>query len=258
MLADHKSCGWKWRTIMKLANNIILTFVIGFIAGISPFLFMQLIPGLIDPSQDLAGCNPWCVFLTGILIGAITCIMFAKKFAEKDPSDIFFYALGIPAILIGTVTNLNTNYSKMSTQETASQLLETKPAIEEKKLSDIPPPASEEADPKKSSWLMIATAWANQEIENHPPRAETSQQYVVVIGQYPTEAEAGRMYNELSRKRLNTEKYFPKSLRIFAIAGNDKYYLSYSTHAAESEAIKVYRLLKINDPEFIPRIIKQK
>jgi hypothetical protein len=67
-----------------------------------------------------------------------------------------------------------------------------------------------------------------------------------------------RAYHELSRKRLNTEKYAPKHMRIFIIYGSDGYYLSYSNHSSESEAIKVYKLLMLNDPELAPRIIKHK
>jgi hypothetical protein len=85
-----------------------------------------------------------------------------------------------------------------------------------------------------------------------------AEQYGVVIGQYSTEEEAGRVYNELSRKRLNAEKYAPKNLRIFTIPGSNSYYFSYSNHASESEAIKVYKFLMLNDPELNSRIIKQK
>ena len=66
------------------------------------------------------------------------------------------------------------------------------------------------------------------------------------------------MYKELNRKRLNAEKYAPKNLRIFTIPGRNSFYLSYSNHATESEAIKVYKFLMLNDPELTPRIIKQK
>ena len=140
---------------MNMAMNLLLTFLIGFVAGVSPFLFMYLIPGLLNPSQELIGCNPWCILLTGVLIGAITCILFAKKFAEKDPSDIFFYALGIPAILIGTLTNLNTTYSKMDIQKTANQLIETKPTIKEidKEFSDLSRPGSRSSQTETKQFL---------------------------------------------------------------------------------------------------------
>jgi len=246
---------------MKLAINIIFAFFIGFVAGVSPFLFMSLIPGLLNPSQALVECNPWCIILTGVLVGAITCIMFAKKFAEKDPSDIFFYALGIPAILIGTLTNLNTNFSKIDIQKTASLLLlESKPVVEEtdKKLNDVPPPAPKAADSKQSSLLMVAPAWADEETKDRTLTVAQAEQYVVVIGQYPTEQEAWRAYGALSRKNLNTEKYAPKNLRVLTISGSGGYYLSYSSYASENEAIKVYKLLMLNDPTLTPRIIKQK
>ena len=66
-------------------RNGILTFAIGFIAAISPFLFMQLLPTLLNPGMHLDPPNYLAIALTGILIGAITSILFANQFEKKGP-----------------------------------------------------------------------------------------------------------------------------------------------------------------------------
>lgn len=241
---------------MKLITNAVITFAIGFVAGISPFLFMYLLPELLSPSQAAIAINVWCVLLTGILIGAITCILFAKK-VDKDPGDVFFAALGIPAILIGAVTNLSTTFSKEDIQKTASHLLlEGTPVIEEITVNPSPVPPS--GKPEPSSSLLVPAAWAAQAVKQPLPAGVVkADQYFVVIGQYPTKSEADGAFLELSRKKLNTEKYWPKNLTIFSNTGNTIFYLSYSSHASENAAVRVYRLLKLNDPELAPRIVKQ-
>jgi len=90
-------------------RNAFLTFSIGLIAGISPFLFMQLLPALLNPGLHLEGVNYLAIILTGALVGIITSIIFATQFEKREPQDIFFYALGIPAILIATVSNMRWN-----------------------------------------------------------------------------------------------------------------------------------------------------
>ena len=97
----------------NMVRNVLLTFAIGFFAAISPFLFMQLLPALLNPSLHLNPVNYLAIILTGVLIGVITSILFANQFEKKGPQDIFFYALGIPAILIATVCFCSANVSKM-------------------------------------------------------------------------------------------------------------------------------------------------
>jgi len=41
----------------NIVRNVLLTFAIGFIAAISPFLFMQLLPALLNPSLNLDAPN---------------------------------------------------------------------------------------------------------------------------------------------------------------------------------------------------------
>ena len=98
----------------NMIRSVFWTFIIGMIAGISPFLFMQLLPALLNPSLRLDSPSYLAILLTGVLVGMITSIIFATKFENKEPQDVFFYALGIPAILIATVTNISTEFKAVS------------------------------------------------------------------------------------------------------------------------------------------------
>jgi hypothetical protein len=69
---------------------------------------MQLLPALLNPTQSLVLPNYLAILFTGTLVGATTAIIFAKTFDTRDPQEVFVYALGIPAILIATVSNLST------------------------------------------------------------------------------------------------------------------------------------------------------
>jgi hypothetical protein len=96
------------REAVVSGKNILWTFIIGLIAGIAPFLFMQLLPALLNPTQLLMLPNCLAILLTGTLVGVTTAIIFAKTFDTRDPQEVFVYALGVPAILIATVSNLST------------------------------------------------------------------------------------------------------------------------------------------------------
>jgi hypothetical protein len=50
----------------NMVRNVLLTFAIGFIAAISPFLFMQLLPALLNPGMHLDPPNYLAIALTGI------------------------------------------------------------------------------------------------------------------------------------------------------------------------------------------------
>ncbi len=149
----------------SMVRIVFLTFVIGFIAAISPFLFMQLLPALLNPGMHLDPPNYLAIALTGILIGAITSILFAKQFEKKGPQDIFFYALGIPAILIATVSNLSTEFKAVhqisEVKESLSSTVLNPPQPEDIQGQPIPltppPPASH-----GGNRMGPATAWAEE------------------------------------------------------------------------------------------------
>ena len=243
---------------MGSGKNILWTFVIGLIAGIAPFLFMKLLPALLNPTQSLVLPNYLAILLTGVLVGATTAIIFAKTFDARDPQEVFVYALGIPAILIATVSNLSTTSEAKFTQTMAriaasnAILNVAPPPLEPMSLQELAPPTK----PAQSGMRLVRPAWAEGGADLPTFRLVADEHYVVVIGQYSSEAEAWKAVAHLRHQRLNTELYIPKQLRVFK-AGEQRYYVSYSAPVSREEAVKLFRLLRINDPQLEPQILKQ-
>jgi hypothetical protein len=239
-----------------MVRNVLLTFAIGFFAAISPFLFMQLLPALLNPGMHLDPPNYLAIVLTGILIGAITSILFANQFEKKGPQDIFFYALGIPAILIATVSNLSTEFkavrqvSEVRESLTSAVLSPPKPEV----LPEMPKPV-QPPQPLKEGWKSGGTAWAQERQEREPVLLAQALNYFVVIGEYRDEKAAWEDYRKWKDRRLRTELYFPKDLGVFEIR-KGQYILVYSRHSSPEEANKVFQLLRINDPGLNVRILK--
>ncbi len=239
-----------------MVRNVLLTFSIGFVAAISPFLFMQLLPALLNPSLHLDPPNYLAIILTGILIGAITSILFANQFEKKGPQDIFFYALGIPAILIATVSNLSTEFkavrqvSEARESLTSSVLSPPKPEVLQEMPKPVPPPQT-----GKQGWNSRGNAWAQERQEGRPLLLTQAQNYFVVIGEYDNEKAAWDDYKKWKENRLRTELYFPKDLGVFEIR-KGQYILVYSRPSSQEEANKVFQLLRINDPGLNVKILK--
>ncbi len=240
----------------NVIRNVILTFTIGLIAGISPFLFMQLLPALLNPSLQMDSPNYLAILLTGVLVGTITSIIFATKFENKEPQDVFFYALGIPAILIATVSNISTEFKAVSkiseVKENLTSVVLNPPRPEmiqgEPKL--LPPP---KASPKGAR--SGSHAWAEENSRPLQLILAQAHGYLVVIGEYDSEKAAWEDYSKFKDTRLRTERYSPKSLNVFQIS-TGSYVLVYSQSSSLEEANKVYRLLRINDPGLIVKILK--
>ncbi|HXZ38637.1 MAG TPA: hypothetical protein VEL68_21585 [Thermodesulfobacteriota bacterium] len=240
----------------NIVRNVLLTFAIGFFAAISPFLFMQLLPALLNPSLHPDPPNYLAIILTGVLIGAITSILFANQFEKKGPQDIFFYALGIPAILIATVSNLSTEYkavgqvSEVRESLISAVLSPPKPEVLQEMPKPVPPPQT-----IKQGWDSRGNAWAQERQEGRPLLLTQALNYFVVIGEYDNEKAAWDDYKKWKEKRLRTELYFPKDLGVFEIR-KGQYILVYSRHSSPEEANKVFQLLRINDPGLNVKILK--
>jgi hypothetical protein len=241
---------------LNMVRNVLLTFAIGFFAAVSPFLFMQLLPALLNPGLHLDPPNYLAIILTGILIGAITSILFANQFEEKGPQDIFFYALGIPAILIATVSNLSTEFkavrqvSEVKESLSSTVLSPPKPEVLQEMPKPVPPPQT-----IKQGRNARGHAWAQERPEGGPVLLVQALNYFVVIGEYDNEKAAWEDYKKWKEKRLRTELYFPKDLGVFEIR-KGQYILVYSRHSSQEEANKVFQLLRINDPGLKVKILK--
>jgi hypothetical protein len=241
---------------LNMVRNVLLTFAIGFFAAISPFLFMQLLPALLNPGLHLDPPNYLAIILTGILIGAITSILFANQFEKKGPQDIFFYALGIPAILIATVSNLSTEFkavrqvSEVRESLTSAVLSPPRPEVLPEMPKPVPPPQT-----IKQGWNARGSAWAQGRQEGGPVLLAQALNYFVVIGEYDNEKSAWEDYKKWKEKKLRTELYFPKDLGVFEIR-KGQYILVYSRNSSQEEANKVFQLLRINDPGLNVKILK--
>ena len=173
----------------SILTSILLTFFIGLIAGIAPFLFMDLLPSLLSHNGVAPKPNYGAIIVTGVLIGTITAIIFSKSFKEKEPQDIFFYALGIPAILIATISNLNTNFSatkkvedvKASASAEVLSIDNMQPVIKELETIQIPL-----EDLKQSGFLFPKPAFA----EDKKHRAQC---HLLVLLRYQSENMYHRM-----------------------------------------------------------------
>jgi hypothetical protein len=239
-------------------RNVLLTFIIGFVAGTAPFVFMKLLPMMLHPELYAAELRQVTIMLAGVLltgcvIGVITSLMFAGEFDKKDPKEIFVYALGIPAILISTVSGLMTDFNatqKISTiQASASAaLLSSTPSpqsIPEVKTS----PVDQSPSVGQTQSLLLGSAWA-EDLSLPQTAADGTQQFIVVIGTYTNEQEAKDFFNKFQQRRFKTEVYVSKRLQLRRVDGRSpQYIIIYNGFDNQAEAQRTYDLLHINDPD---------
>jgi len=235
--------------------SALLTFLIGAIAGIAPFIFMQLLPVLLNPGLQINPPDYSAMIWTAVLIGAITAIIFTKTFKSSDPKDIFFYALGIPAILIATVSNVSTKFDAAGqisqVKENSSSTVLSSPMAETFKSEPVllkPPPEI------KQESALFNTAWAAQ-LEGRIDLAAATGNYLVVIGEFLSEDEAWAAYKKFDKERLRTETYVSKNLSVYKF-DTDRYVLVYGRYDDPLYAEKVFKLLKINDPNINVRLLR--
>ena len=242
----------KYRT-----ENVLMTFAIGLIAGVSPFLFMKLLPVLMNPGLQLTPPNYYAIAITGALIGCITAILFGSTDEKRGAQDIFLYALGIPAILIATVSNLSTEFQAIkdvaAIKGTVSSSILMQPNIEKVTISPVEVPP--DSKPQQSGWL-VAPAWAQEAGRPEGARTDNVRKYLLVIGGYGSKDDAIAAYRKYGASRLNAEQYISKSLELVQL-GTKEYAIVFSRYATREEATKAYQLLRINDPNVPVRIVEK-
>lgn len=252
---------------MKQVPKTLITFSIGFTAGVAPFLFMQILPALMDTGSQFEMPNLTPVIMTGVLIGAIISILYTKGFESREPKDIFFHALGIPAILIATVSNMNSKYQTITAQRDASSMVIASteaPTTVKKGVKVLQRPKKPMVNPVEkpvnSSSLWTSEAWAADitDINKDKPlliAMDAPQGFTVVIGTYGSEERAWEAVDSIEETKLGTEKYIGKALQV--LAGEDNiFYVTYGESTTEEEANKIFRLLKINDKKISPKILR--
>ncbi len=227
----------------------VRSFGIGLVAGVSPFVFMQLLPLLLnrDAVTPGLGRSALAILLVGLLVGVISSIMLTGTLVEKGPREAFLYALGIPAVLIATVSNLSTTFAAMNQVSAAKEGLTAT-------LLSSPPLDTVRSELAPARPLQRPTMVFQSTSERRPvgqvPQPGT---YLLVIGDYSDSASARDAYEKFSKAQLRTERYVPKNLRI--VPASARYLLAYSHHSTAEEARKAYQLLRINDPDVSARIV---
>ncbi len=243
---------------LAIGKSAAITFFIGAIAGVAPFLFMQLLPSMLNPTLSITPPNYSAIIVTGLLIGAITSIIFTTSFGKREPQEIFFYSLGLPAILIATVSNLGANFEAESALEKATALVSQSNEITIEKVISIeavPHPASHQ-EPAATGFLdsVFAVAVASDRPETILV-ASSGPNYLIVIGEYQSAKAAWAAYNDIAARKLRSERYVQKNLSVNKL-GERRFVLSFSTSHSDKDARRIYKILAINDPQFSVRIIK--
>ncbi len=239
-------------------------FATGFIAGIAPFLFLWLFPAMVDAGAGLDTDNipskVLAVGITGVLVGLIVAITDAGS--RDKPTAVFARALGVPALLLGTITGLTTKSHLRQAEHAANDReLQAVPAQTVDSLEKVPVADSR----RKISFnalrpSLVRTAWAAD-----VPTSQTASAgakvvapvFLVVLAEFSNaeRREADRKYHELRDATLRTERYWPKSIEMYRNPADSAFLIAYSRHSDEDEASRVYRLLRINDPKLTPKLV---
>lgn len=241
----------------KNPSAILATFAIGLTAGVAPFLFMQLLPAMLNPDVAAATPNYWAIILTGGLIGAITSIVFASKFDQTEPREIFFYALGVPAVLIATTTNISAEFKAdrriAEVQEQATSTILSPGPVPE--VIDQEPKPLTPARGDTVTGRLVPALWIGDTAVPEGVGAAQGESYFVVIGEYGTSAQAWADYRRFQNLRLRTERYVQKNLGVYEVRAG-LYILAYARYTSEADARRAHQLLRINDPDLPVRILK--
>lgn len=236
----------------------VYAFIVGFIAGTAPFIFMYCLPILLTPGSREVSPPLFQLLLTGTIVGAITTIMFTGQI-RKTWQDVFVYALGIPALLIATVGDISSRLSARELQaRTSSAIMAPEvstPAIESD-LEIIDVESLMEKYDETSS--LINRLFRSDAVAATPDtlRAEKLEkgQYLIVIGSYGDKKSALQAFRKFRDTRLNTEDYINKSLEL--LKKTDRYLIVYWRCSNEEAALKAYKLMRVNDPKIPVQIFK--
>lgn len=248
-------------------KNVLLTFAIGFIAGITPFAFTRVLPMVLRPEEfvPMPSLHFWIMIggmvITGLIVGAIIALMYAGGSEELSPKEIFIYALGVPAILVSTVTNLTTDLKAKSEisamQQTANAVLSNPTALP----LEIPEKSFKVLSSLGGggeSGFLVQTAHAADTA--YPVILAQNQQkrYLVIIGTYASEKEAKSVFEQYMNRKFKTEAYVPKQLELLEQPGNPpQYVIVYSRFSTATEATRAQRYLLVNDRDLTAGVTKQ-
>lgn len=246
---------------MGSLKNMLWTFLIGLVAGAAPFICMSYVPALISPGAVTQEPNATALVVIAVVVGFVTVIQYARNFDKDDPREVFTRSLAIPSILIATVTGLQSNQTLAVQRNSASSAIDS--VATDVPIVPVPIQLQEIADNSGAGdavgWLWLPSAAHAQTPAVRPavarPAVRSTPDYLVTLGSFTTEEAAKRQAARWSRPRsLATERYVQKSVRVFS--GGTTYYVTYTTALPRAEAVRLYKLLRINDPKVTPQVIQ--
>ena len=244
---------------MRNLKSFVGAFFIGAVAGCTPFLCMTYLPLLLSPEGGLRRLNFVALWIVSAIVGLVTAIMYHRDLPSTSPKEVFIYALGIPALLIGTVSTIAQKAETLAVADRANLAISAPaPGIKQE------PGIFQEAIPSSTgvsqgSWLpLVPEAWADPQSQPQAgvsPVADTG--FFVVLGQFATVADATKEFNHWQHDgEFKTERYFPKHLKLYKVVSS-KFYVSYTGMLTKDEALRLFKLLRINDPQLSPEIVEK-
>lgn len=245
---------------MKNVMKFTWPFLIGIVAGSSPFLCMTYLPSLLTSGAASRTVDSVALLVVSVLVGLVTGIVFYGEVGAEHPSKIFTKALGIPALLLATVTNTASKADLQRAQDTATLQVLSEPAAAEETPeapTELSPPT--ESPEKTSSFSMTSDAWAQTAtIARASASTPRDARFLLVLGQYTTEKEAWAAYNRWQPTgQFATERYYPKNIKVFA-AGKTTFYVCYTGPLAAPDATRLLKVIRINDPNLSPKVVEQR
>jgi hypothetical protein len=247
------------------AKNVLVTFLIGFFAGIAPFAFTKVLPMMLHPDEFvlMTPLHAWIMIGgmlgSGVIVGIVIALMYAGTSEPLTPKEVFLYALGIPAILITTVSNFTTDMNAKSEislmQDTANAAISSSKAPPQNVPAATFKPVSSLSSDMKTG-LLIQSAHA-EEMGRPIVLAQKQQPYLVIIGTYTSRDEARSAFQQFVSRKFRAETYVAKRLELLEQAGSPpQYVIVYARFGTEAEATRASRYLTINDRDLQVSLIR--
>jgi hypothetical protein len=250
-------------------KNFFITFAIGFVSGITPFAFTKVLPMMLRPEEfePMQTLHLWIMvsgmLITGVIVGAIIALIYGGSKDPHTPKEVFLYALGVPAILITTVTNFSTEVKAKSEiaamQDTANALISNVNSNPQQIPESTFKSVTSSNSGTVSGGLLVRTAFAGDG-DRPVILAQQRQQkpYLVIIGTYTSRQEAESALAQFVNRKFRTETYVPKHLELLKQAGGTpQYAIIYARFKTAAEATQAKRYLMVNDRDLQVSLSKQ-
>jgi len=157
-------------------GRFLYLMFIGTVAGVTSAFLPRLMTTLASGTATAATSAPDYLsngFLTiaggfSVLIGLITAILYHSDESEIDSRQVFFYSLGIPALISGTLSTVDgANSLKLQSLEN-KKTLESALGAKGIDILGSGPILEREGAPNEFAWRLIAPAHAQAQVPSEP------------------------------------------------------------------------------------------